>query len=80
MSLFVKIPAEAIPDLRKVLAWGLHAHAEVQRVREFGEMQRLSGAPLPDPAVPIEAAGFTDTLTEFASAFMWLDCAVEVAE
>lgn len=78
MSDYVKIPAEAIPDLRRALAWGLYAIAEVDRVREFVEMRREIGQPLPDDACPIQGMGSTDSMTEYASAFLWLDCAVEV--
>ncbi|MFT4247673.1 MAG: hypothetical protein QM581_06490 [Pseudomonas sp.] len=74
----VRLPAEAIPDLRKVLAWGLHCYGEIERVQQEIEVHQALGRELPERITPLHCHADADTLIQIAKAFIWLDCAKEI--
>lgn len=78
MSAFksVTLPADAIPDLRRALAFGLHAVAEVNKVTNAIGIMRMSGDEPPESLIPL--GNGSDVTSDFASALLWLDTAQEV--
>lgn len=81
---YVRLPAAAIPDLRKVLAWGLYAFAEVERVQKavdhYRQYPQSLGNGLPEELLPSRGTCSEDGLTQFAGAFLWLDSAEEIVK
>lgn len=73
----VTLPAEAIPDLRKMLIVGLAALAEIERVKDFIDLERSSGGEVPDLFVPKHPTGAYE-MGDFAMAFLWLEQAQPV--
>lgn len=70
----VTIPAAAIPDLRRMLAIGMHALGEVERVRDHVEMERDAGRKVPDALMPLHPTGAHE-MSAFAGAMLWLESA-----
>ena len=80
MSDFVKIPKEAIAELRWALAQGLHALGEVERSQQLFELLEMHG-PLSaelKSAMPVTAFASMGDLSRFAEALIWLDSAEEL--
>ena len=69
---YIQIPAEAMPELRRMLAIGMAACAEIERLQT--ELA-LGGKHWPEAQRAVNPSGGC-TLSEFASALMSLDCAV----
>lgn len=75
----VTIPAKAIPEIRKMLAIGMSACGEIDRLHDIQAGDRMAGKEWPEDQRPIAPCGH-NPLGDFASALMWLDCAEPVAE
>ncbi|MDY4297548.1 MULTISPECIES: hypothetical protein [unclassified Xanthomonas] len=75
----VRLPIEAVPDLRKALTNGLYAMVEAIRIKD--EMEALRGLkrPFPDEAIPIlPGDGSADSLAPIAGALLWLEAIEEL--
>ncbi|MFT4247643.1 MAG: hypothetical protein QM581_06335 [Pseudomonas sp.] len=77
---YVRLPAAALPDLRWALAQGLHAIAEVRRVRGEFELYRRLDKSLPPDLVPVPGAADMDDAMRYAEALLWLECAQEIPD
>ena len=71
-SEMVAIPADAIPDLRRMLQVGLACLGEVEHVRDHIELARGFGADVPGDLVPLHPTGAHE-IGAFAEALMWLE-------
>lgn len=71
---FVRLPIEAIADLRWALAHGLHALAEVERSRAAIDFNQRHGVATGDvhDIRPVSTFGSTDDMTRYAEALIWL--------
>lgn len=82
MADYVKIPKEAIDELRWAMAQGLHALGEVQRSQQRFELLKMHG-PLSaelESAVPVTAFAGIGDLSRFAEALIWLDSAEDMKD
>lgn len=73
----VTLPAEAMPDIRKAIAIGMSATAEIERIENIIEISELGGSKVQKELHPVHPTGGL-VLADFASALMWLDCATPV--
>ena len=72
----VSLPAEALPELRRVIAFGMSAIGEIQRLQNLAALDKLAGSPWPEDRRAIHPCGY-NVIADFASALMWLDCATD---
>lgn len=70
----VTIPAEAIPDLRRMLAVGLASIAELERVQDAVGVAEEAGRPTERELHPVHPTGANEAAS-FAAALLWLDMA-----
>lgn len=66
------IPAEAIPDLRRMLAVGLASIAELERLEKIVGLVVEAGRTVDAELRPMHPTG-CDEVAGFATALMWLD-------
>lgn len=71
---YIQIPAQAMPEVRKMPAIGMAACAEIERLQEAANLDRKFGKEWPEEARVINPSGAC-AFADFASALMWLDCA-----
>ena len=77
----LRIPAAAIPELRKMLAIGMAAHGELERIQGVVDFQEACGQKCPDGMRPIfPGADEQPAMSNFASALIWLDCTSPIEE
>lgn len=63
------LPRHAFGEIRRALVYGLHAHGEVERIRDFANVEKEKmPSDFPHPAAPGDFA-----LQEFANALLWID-------
>lgn len=69
---FVRLPIEAIADLRWALAHGLHAIAEVERSQAAFDFNHRNGVAAGDvqDIKPVSTFGNTDDMTRYAEALI----------
>ena len=70
----VTIPAEAIPDLRRMLAVGLASIAELERVQDAISLADQAGRTTDRELCPVHPTGANEAAS-FAAALLWLDMA-----
>ncbi len=70
----VVLPAGAMPDIRKALAYGLAAIGEIERLQNLQALEEMGGKPWPREHSAI-SPGDACVITDFADALIWLDCA-----
>jgi hypothetical protein len=75
----VRLPIEAIPDLRRMLLIGLHCFGEVERLTDNADTFKAVGHRVDAEMVPTHPTGAHET-TEFANALRWLEHAEEIEE
>ena len=68
----VDLPAEAIPDIRRALSYGLAAMAEIERLRDLSGISEMSDEPWPEERIPVAPCNGSAAM-EFSDAFLWLD-------
>lgn len=70
----VTIPADAIPDLRRMLAVGLASIAELERVQDAIGLAHEAGQTTNRELHPVHPTGANEA-AGFAAALLWLDMA-----
>lgn len=68
----VTIPAEAISDLRRMLAVGLASIAELERVQDAISLADQAGRTTDRDLCPVHPTGANEAAS-FAAALLWLD-------
>lgn len=78
---YFRLPAEAVPELRRVITWGLASFAEIQRIQSAMSFnQKHHGTSYSDDVHAASPTCAEDAVGQFASALMWLDVAEELPE
>lgn len=75
MSDYVKIPADAIPELRWALSHGLYAATEISRSRSHFDFMERNGqlSEVLKAARPICSLASEGDMTRYAEALIWLN-------
>jgi hypothetical protein len=70
----VVLPVQAIPELRRVIAIGMAAVGQLERLQGLAELAESQGQAWPDEQKPVHPTG-SNLMEDYASALMWLDLA-----
>lgn len=66
---------QALKAIRRALITGLDSFGEIERVLEYVATYKSLGREVPEEVIPTHPTGLNDTISDFASAFRYLEIA-----